>query len=167
MRSTCSLYWFLWLFLSSLYCDIVQHHEHVILFTGYNTIKELWVLLLILQSQEICESHHGCPGLPVLNNSPYGLCGRTATLTLHLNYYSLKLYTPNDTWFHFEGWPHLLQLIMPKVKDVQFGERGYRVRQWGDGVLTQGQSLERHQAAHLRWQWAQSVAVEIQLHQLV
>ena len=56
---------------------------------------------------------------------------------------------------------------MPKVKDMQLGERGYRVRQWGDGVLTQGQSLERHQAAHLRWQWAQSVAVEIQLHQLV
>ena len=33
--------------------DIVQHHQRVILFTGYNTIKELRVLLLILQSQVI------------------------------------------------------------------------------------------------------------------
>jgi len=29
------------------------------------------------QSQELCESRGGCPGLPV-PNSPYGLCGRKA-----------------------------------------------------------------------------------------
>ena len=29
--------------------------------------------------QELCGSRGGCPGLPV-HNSPYGLCGRKATL---------------------------------------------------------------------------------------
>ena len=32
-----------------------------------------------LRAQELCESRGGCPGLPV-PNSPYGLCGRKATL---------------------------------------------------------------------------------------
>ena len=32
-----------------------------------------------LRAQELCESGGGRPGLPV-PNSPYGLCGRRATL---------------------------------------------------------------------------------------
>ena len=34
---------------------------------------------LTLRAQELCESRSGRPGLPV-PNSPYGLCGRKATL---------------------------------------------------------------------------------------
>ena len=34
------------------------------------------------RAQELCESREGRPGLPVLN-SPYGLCGREATLNLN------------------------------------------------------------------------------------
>ena len=34
---------------------------------------------LTLRAQELCESRGGRPGLPV-PNSPYGLCGRKATL---------------------------------------------------------------------------------------
>ena len=34
------------------------------------------------QSSELCESGGGRPGLPV-PNSPYGLCGRKATLNLN------------------------------------------------------------------------------------
>ena len=37
-----------------------------------------------MQGQELCESGGGRPGLPVLD-SPYGLCGRKATLNLDLN----------------------------------------------------------------------------------
>ena len=33
------------------------------------------------KGQELCDSRGGRPGLPVLN-SPYGLCGRKATLNL-------------------------------------------------------------------------------------
>ena len=33
----------------------------------------------VFRAQELCESRGGCPGLPV-PNSPYGLCGRKATL---------------------------------------------------------------------------------------
>ena len=33
----------------------------------------------VIKSQELCESRGGRPGLPVAN-SPYGLCGRKATL---------------------------------------------------------------------------------------
>ena len=33
-----------------------------------------------LGAQELCESRGGLPGLPV-PNSPYGLCGRKATLS--------------------------------------------------------------------------------------
>ena len=35
-----------------------------------------------LKAQELCESRGGCPCLPV-PNSPYGLCGRKATLKLN------------------------------------------------------------------------------------
>ena len=34
------------------------------------------------RAQELCESRGGRPGLPV-PNSPYGLCGRKATLNSH------------------------------------------------------------------------------------
>ena len=34
-----------------------------------------------LRAQELCESRGGRPGLPV-PNSPYGLCGRKATVNL-------------------------------------------------------------------------------------
>ena len=34
----------------------------------------------LFRAQEMCESRGGRPGFPV-PNSPYGLCGRTATLT--------------------------------------------------------------------------------------
>ena len=34
------------------------------------------------RAQELCDSRGGRPGLPV-PNSPYGLCGRKATLNLH------------------------------------------------------------------------------------
>ena len=34
-----------------------------------------------IRAQELCESGGGRPGLPV-TNSPYGLCGRKATLNL-------------------------------------------------------------------------------------
>ena len=33
----------------------------------------------MVRAQELCESRGGRPGLPV-PNSPYGLCGRKATL---------------------------------------------------------------------------------------
>ena len=36
------------------------------------------------RAQELCESRGGRPGLPV-PNSPYGLCGRKATLKLYLS----------------------------------------------------------------------------------
>ena len=36
----------------------------------------------LLRAQELCESPRGRPGLPV-PNSPYGLCGRKATLNLN------------------------------------------------------------------------------------
>ena len=36
-----------------------------------------------LRAQELCESRGGRPGLPVPSNSPYGLCGRKATLNLN------------------------------------------------------------------------------------
>ena len=35
-----------------------------------------------LRVQELCESRRGRPGLPI-SNSPYGLCGRKATLNLN------------------------------------------------------------------------------------
>ena len=35
--------------------------------------------LILKRVQELCESRGGRPGLPV-PNSPYGLCGRKATL---------------------------------------------------------------------------------------
>ena len=34
------------------------------------------------RAQGLCESRGGCPGLPVCN-SPYGLCGRKATLNFN------------------------------------------------------------------------------------
>ena len=37
------------------------------------------------RAQELCESRGGRPELPV-PNSPYGLCGRKATLNLNLRY---------------------------------------------------------------------------------
>ena len=43
------------------------------------------ILCFIYRSQELCESRGGRPGLPV-PNSPYGLCGREATLNLNLHY---------------------------------------------------------------------------------
>ena len=36
------------------------------------------------RAQELCESRGGRPGLPV-PNSPYGFCGREATLKSNLN----------------------------------------------------------------------------------
>ena len=38
------------------------------------------------RAQELCESRGGRPELPV-PNSPYGLCGRKATLNLNLEEY--------------------------------------------------------------------------------
>ena len=40
------------------------------------------MLELRSRAQELCESRGGRPGLPV-SNSPYGLCGREATLNLN------------------------------------------------------------------------------------
>ena len=37
-------------------------------------------MTVVLKAQTMCESRGGRPGLPV-PNSPYGLCGRKATLT--------------------------------------------------------------------------------------
>ena len=37
---------------------------------------------MFLRAQELCESRGGHPGLPV-PDSPYGLCGRKATLNLN------------------------------------------------------------------------------------
>ena len=37
---------------------------------------------MFVRAQELCESRGGRSGLPVLN-SPYGLCGRKATLKLN------------------------------------------------------------------------------------
>ena len=45
-------------------------------------ISLLTIRLAGFRAQELCESLSGRPGLPV-PNSPYGLCGREATL--HLN----------------------------------------------------------------------------------
>ena len=39
------------------------------------------VFMADYRSQELCESRGGRPGLPV-PNSPYGLCGRKATLSV-------------------------------------------------------------------------------------
>ena len=36
--------------------------------------------LFDIRAQELCESRGGRPGLPSLIHSPYGLCGRKATL---------------------------------------------------------------------------------------
>ena len=36
-----------------------------------------------VRGQELCESRGGHPGLPV-PNSPYGLCGRKATMNLNM-----------------------------------------------------------------------------------
>ena len=44
------------------------------------------------QAQVLCESRGGRPGLPV-PNSPYGLCGRTATLNLNLNQMATSTFT--------------------------------------------------------------------------
>ena len=38
--------------------------------------------VLVYRVQELCESGGGRPGFPV-PNSPYGLCGRKATLNLN------------------------------------------------------------------------------------
>ena len=40
------------------------------------------MVLRSIRDQELCESRHGRPGLPVLN-SPYVLCERKATLNLN------------------------------------------------------------------------------------
>ena len=37
-----------------------------------------------LRAQELCGSQGGRPGLSIPNYSPYGLCGRKATLNLNL-----------------------------------------------------------------------------------
>ena len=41
-------------------------------------------VLQSIKAQELCESRGGRPGLPV-PKSPYGLCGRKATLNMNLN----------------------------------------------------------------------------------
>ena len=41
-----------------------------------------YLLLQSFRAQELCESRGGRPGLPV-PDSPYGLCGRKATLNLN------------------------------------------------------------------------------------
>ena len=38
-----------------------------------------YICAMVVKVQELCESGGGHPGLPV-PNSPYGLCGRKATL---------------------------------------------------------------------------------------
>ena len=43
------------------------------------SFKWLCTVKLHVRAQELCESRGGRPGLPV-HNSPYGLCGRKATL---------------------------------------------------------------------------------------
>ena len=53
---------------------------------GEEQEHERGVLNMVLRSvrdQELCESRHGRLGLPV-PNTPYGLCGLKATLTLNL-----------------------------------------------------------------------------------
>ena len=42
----------------------------------------LTAALFLIRAQELCESRGGRAGLPV-PNSPYGLCGRKATLNLN------------------------------------------------------------------------------------
>ena len=44
-------------------------------------VSLLTIRLAGFSAQELCESRGGRPGLPV-PNSPYGLCGRKATLNL-------------------------------------------------------------------------------------
>ena len=46
---------------------------------------------MLCRVQELCESRGGRPGLPV-PNSPYGLCGRKATLNLILMNLILMLF---------------------------------------------------------------------------
>ena len=66
--------------------DLFRYEQHLV----ERVLKVKSVLSLYIASpetvlataQELCESRGGRPGLPVLN-SPYGLCGREATL--HLN----------------------------------------------------------------------------------
>ena len=49
----------------------------------------------VFRAQELCESRGGCPGLPV-PNSPYGLCGRKATLNSSCEIRNIQdlIYTP-------------------------------------------------------------------------
>ena len=42
-------------------------------------LKQHWARITVTRAQEPCESRGGRPGLPA-PNSPYGLCGRKATL---------------------------------------------------------------------------------------
>ena len=58
----------------------------------------------LFRAQELCESREGRPGLPVLN-SPYGLCGREATLNWNWPFLNIgqswirarKFFSPRST----------------------------------------------------------------------
>ena len=59
---------------------------HTILTVSFGQSLHQFVVLSTLRGQiELCESRDGRPGLPV-PNSPYGLCGRKATLNLSFVY---------------------------------------------------------------------------------
>ena len=59
-----------------------QSSPSLIVLTVSVDVKQLWTWPQTLRTQELCESRGGHPGLPV-PNSPYGLCGRKATLNLN------------------------------------------------------------------------------------
>ena len=59
----------------------MPHESAAVLARSVYTIQPCTMSLHETRAQELCESRGGRPGLPV-PNSPYGLCGRTATLLL-------------------------------------------------------------------------------------
>ena len=80
--------------------DLFRYEQHLV----ERVLKVKSVLSLYIASpetvlataQELCESRGGRPGLPVLN-SPYGLCGREATL--HLNTVPVERERQRETEF--------------------------------------------------------------------
>ena len=65
---------------------------------------KLFMVTLPVRAQELCESGGGCPGLPV-PNSPYGLCGREATVKLNAQARAQELCEFRSRWMSWVPFP--------------------------------------------------------------
>ena len=77
-------------------------------------------------AQELCERRGGRPELPV-SNSPYGLCGRQATLNWNSNWHSSELTSCVKIETDVLGSPSLIadnfHLDVHYVHDIMFVQR--------------------------------------------